>query len=203
MPVDLTQIAVAQNNDQDIQDIVSAIRDQSQPPDTSRVHHIIENGFLFRSIPDGQNRQKLQLIIPPIHRRAFIQYAHDNPLSGHLGKLKTLLRLLETVYWPTIRKDLWNYCKECQVCQRYKPTPSKLSGQLQSTPVVEPGFMLGVDLMGPFPKSSKQNEYLMVIVDYCSKWVEMFPLRSAKTPQIARILVKEIFTRWGTPAYST
>uniref|UniRef100_A0A8C1PDC5 Gypsy retrotransposon integrase-like protein 1 n=4 Tax=Cyprinus carpio TaxID=7962 RepID=A0A8C1PDC5_CYPCA len=201
MPVDLTQIAVAQNNDQDIQDLVSAIRDQSQPSDTSRVHHTIENGFLFRSIPDGQNRQKLQLIIPPIHRRAFIQYAHDNPLSGHLGKLKTLLRLLETVYWPTIRRDVWNYCKECQVCQRYKPTPSKLSGQLQSTPVVEPGFMLGIDLMGPFPKSSKQNEYLMVIVDYCSKWVEMFPLRSAKTPQIARILVEEIFTRWGTPAY--
>ncbi|GAA6081416.1 uncharacterized protein ftr06 isoform X1 [Tachysurus ichikawai] len=58
---------------------------------------------------------------------------------------------------------------------------------------------MGIDLMGPFPKSVKQNEYLL-IVDYCSKWV-MFPLQSAKTPQIVRILVEEIFTRWGTPAY--
>lgn len=78
---------------------------------------------------------------------------------------------------------------------------SKLSGYLQSTPIVEPGYMMGIDLMGPFPRSVKQNEYLLVIVDYCSKWVEMFPLRSAKTPQIARILVEDIFTRMGMPAY--
>ncbi|KAL7835182.1 hypothetical protein SRHO_G00294290 [Serrasalmus rhombeus] len=61
--------------------------------------------------------------------------------------------------------------------------------------------MLGVDLMGPLPKSPRQNEYLLIMVDYCSKWVEMFPLRTARAPQIARILVTEVFTRWGTPAY--
>lgn len=43
MPVDLTQIAIAQNNDPDIQDIFSAIRNQPQPPDMSRVNHVIEN----------------------------------------------------------------------------------------------------------------------------------------------------------------
>lgn len=61
--------------------------------------------------------------------------------------------------------------------------------------------MLGIDLMGTFPKSTHLNEYLLVIVDYCSKWVELFPLRSAKTPLISNVLMKEIFTRWGTPAY--
>lgn len=71
-----------------------------------------------------------------------------------------------------------------------------MSGNLQNTPVVEPGYMIGVDLMGPFPKSAKQNEHLLVTVDYCSKWVEVFPLRKAKAPQIAKILVEEIFTRW-------
>lgn len=40
-----------------------------------------------------------------------------------------------------------------------------------------------------------------MVVDYCSKWVEMFPLRTAKTLQIAWVLVEEIFTRWGTPTY--
>lgn len=47
--------------------------------------------------------------------------------------------------------------------------------------------MLGVDLMGPFPKSLQSNEYLMVVVDYCSKWVELFPLRSAKTHLIVNL----------------
>lgn len=60
--------------------------------------------------------------------------------------------------------------------------------------------MLGIDLMGPFPKSKKQHEYLLVVVDYFTKWLELYPLRSAKACQIAKILIDKIFTRWGTPA---
>ncbi|KAG1945241.1 thy-1 membrane glycoprotein [Pimephales promelas] len=71
----------------------------------------------------------------------------------------------------------------------------------RSTPVVEPGYMLGVDLMGPFPRSPRSNEFLLVFVDYCSKWVELFALRSSKTHLITNILIKEMFTRWGTPLY--
>lgn len=89
----------------------------------------------------------------------------------------------------------------CVTCQQLKPQIQKLAGPLHSTPVVEPGSMLGLDLMGPFPKSSSQIEHLLVVVDYCSKWVELFPLRHARTPTIANILIKDIFTRWGTPVY--
>lgn len=61
--------------------------------------------------------------------------------------------------------------------------------------------MLGVDLMGPFPKSSKQNVYLLVFVDYYSRWVELFPLRTATAEAISHVLVKDILTRWGTPDF--
>lgn len=200
LPIDLSQIAMAQSKDVEIQELITKAGKQTTL-DLTRVHYVVENGFLFRSVPDGKKGQKLQLIIPSALRQSFLQYAHDNPLSGHFGRLKTLLRLLETVYWPSIRSDVWQYCKECQTCQKYKPSTTKAAGLLQNTPVVEPGFMLGIDLMGPFPKSSRQNEYLLVIVDYFTKWVELFPLRSARAPHISKILIDEIFTRWGTPAY--
>ncbi len=199
-PVEWSDIAKAQQEDGEIQELVTKAK-ASINPDPTRIHYLMENGFLFRSMPQGPKGPKLQLVIPTCLRQNFLNYAHNNPLSGHLGRLKTLLRLVDICYWPTLRSDVWRYCKECQVCQKHKPSISKLAGHMQSTPVVEPGHMLGVDLMGPFPKSSKQNEHLLVIVDYCSKWVELFPLRVAKAPQIARILVEEIFTRWGTPMY--
>lgn len=41
----------------------------------------------------------------------------------------------------------------------------------------------------------------MVVVDYYSKWVEIYPLRDAKTPKVCQILKNEIFTRWGVPAF--
>uniref|UniRef100_A0A3P9JM97 Integrase catalytic domain-containing protein n=1 Tax=Oryzias latipes TaxID=8090 RepID=A0A3P9JM97_ORYLA len=61
--------------------------------------------------------------------------------------------------------------------------------------------MLGIDIMGPFPRSKKSNTVLVVVVDYYTKWVEMFPLKDAKTPRLIRILREEIFTRWGVPKY--
>ncbi len=114
MPVDLTQIAISQSNDSEVQELIAKAGNQTIP-DASRIHYVVRNGFVFRSVPDGQKGQKYQLIIPSVHREAFLQYAHDNPLSGHLGKLKTLLRLLDTVYWPSIRSDVWKYCKECHI----------------------------------------------------------------------------------------
>ncbi len=80
--------------------------------------------------------------------------------------------------------------------QQYIP-----SGLLQSSQITESGHTLGIDLMGPFPSSKKQNTYLLVTVDYYTKWLEMFPLRDAETQKIVKILREGIFTRWGVPKF--
>ncbi|KAI3369547.1 hypothetical protein L3Q82_007756 [Scortum barcoo] len=61
--------------------------------------------------------------------------------------------------------------------------------------------MLGVDLMGPFPRSTNGNLYLIVFVDYYTRWVEMFPLRKATAETVSHILTREILTRWGVPTF--
>lgn len=124
-----------------------------------------------------------------------------NNIFDHLGQMKTLRKLLEEVYWHTICHDVWEYCKACTTCHQLKPQIQKLSAPLQTAPVVEPAFMLGLNLMEPFPKSPCLNEHLLVVVNYYSNWVELFPLRSTETPAIAYIMVKDIFTQWETPAY--
>ncbi|KAL6487683.1 hypothetical protein MHYP_G00043090 [Metynnis hypsauchen] len=170
-PVDWAEIAKAQSEDASLDSMWTD--EKSHKPQEDRICFVIKHGILFRSVPNKQQGQTLQMVVPVANRRAILQYAHDSSLGGHLGRMKTLLRLLDLAYWPTIRRDVWQYCKECETCQKYKPRISKLSGFMQSTPVVEPGYMLGIDLMGPLPKSPRQNEHLLVVVDYCSKWVEL------------------------------
>ncbi|KAL2086044.1 hypothetical protein ACEWY4_017103 [Coilia grayii] len=61
--------------------------------------------------------------------------------------------------------------------------------------------MLGLDLMGPLPQSSLRNTQLLVVVDYHTRWVELFPLRQATAEAISKCLVKDVLTRWGAPTY--
>ncbi|KAI2663134.1 Transposon Ty3-G Gag-Pol polyprotein [Labeo rohita] len=200
LPLDLSEMADEQKKDPECQEIMVNAKKQ-HTTDLKRTHYVIKNEVLFRSVPCPKEGQRLQVVVPAKLKEVMLTYAHDSPLSGHLGKFKTLMRLLEFAYWPSIRTDVWQHCTECRKCQVYKPTNLKPAGSLQSVPIVEPGFMLGMDIMGPFPRSTRQNEYLLVIVDYFSKWVEVFPMRNAKATTIVRILLEEIFTRWGTPAF--
>jgi len=55
----------------------------------------------------------------------------------------------------------------------------------------------GIDFMGPFPKS-KNCEYILVAMDYVSKWVEAIPCRAADSKHAKRMFHEIIFPRFGT-----
>ncbi|CAL1359954.1 unnamed protein product [Linum trigynum] len=57
----------------------------------------------------------------------------------------------------------------------------------------------GMDLRGPFPKAPGQMKYLIVAVDYFSKWVEAEPLGTITHAQVRKFTTKNIFTRFGLP----
>lgn len=61
--------------------------------------------------------------------------------------------------------------------------------------------MLGMDLMGPFPRSSNRNMYVLIFVDYYTQWLELFPLRKTMAEAISRILTQQNLTQWGIPDY--
>lgn len=61
--------------------------------------------------------------------------------------------------------------------------------------------MLGVDLMGSFPRSSRGNVYLLVFMDYYTRWVELYALKKATAETVSKILTQEVLTRWGVANY--
>lgn len=144
---------------------------------SDRIRWEIQQGVLYRVMPYAGGG-KYQLVVPKSLVLTFLDYFHNNPLGAHLGRMKTLLKILEVAWWPEVRKDVWKHIKECIVCQQYKPSNTKPSGFLQSTEVNEPGYMFGIDLMGPLPRSKKGNIFLLVVVDYFTTWVRAHPVAS-------------------------
>lgn len=73
-------------------------------------------GLLYRHIQKEDGQGKIQLIIPQALVPQTIQHLHYRSEERHQGKLKTLLRILEVAWWPTIRKDVWAFITNCESC---------------------------------------------------------------------------------------
>ena len=58
---------------------------------------------------------------------------------------------------------------------------------------------ISVDITGKHPKSARGNEYIVTVVDHFTKWAEAFPVRVHTAPVVARVLVDNVFTRFGFP----
>ena len=60
---------------------------------------------------------KHQIVIPKSYRQEILSMAHETPLAGHMGINKTSQKILNHFYWPSLRKDVVEFCKSCHACQ--------------------------------------------------------------------------------------
>nr|GEX03427.1 hypothetical protein [Tanacetum cinerariifolium] len=100
-------------------------------------------------------------------------------------------------YWPTIFKEAQTLVQNCDACQCSGSISQRDEIPLNNIQVSEIFDIWGIDFMGPFLKSHK-FKYILVIVDYMSKWAEA----NALPTNDARIVVnflKKLFSRFGTP----
>ena len=73
--------------------------------------------------------------VPEIIRTELISRHHDDPLAGHFGIEKTRELIAQKYYWPTLRRDVEDYVKGCDICLASKAVRHKPYGNLQSLPV--------------------------------------------------------------------
>ncbi|CAF2035716.1 unnamed protein product [Rotaria magnacalcarata] len=169
--------------------------------------HILVNGLLYKIKNSNKHYnqrivgEKHLLVIPKTMQNKLLEWAHDHPTAGHGGQQKTLFRLITRVYWESMRKDVFNYISACQLCQQFKYNNAPTASPMQLHSVNEPWHTIGMDIMGPFPTTARQKRFLLVIVDYFTRWIELFPLNSITSIDITNILTNEIFSRYGLPKH--
>ena len=160
-----------------------------------------QDGLLYRQWqPHGQDTEQVvsQLVLPKQCREKVLMLAHSIPMAGHLAKEKTRQRIIKHFYWPTLYKDVENFCCCCTQCQK----PSKKGipkAPLVPLPIVSTPFQkIAMDIVGPLPRSCSGCRYILVICDYATRYPEAIPLRSIDAEHIADELIK-VFARVGIP----
>ncbi|CAN6551763.1 unnamed protein product [Malus baccata var. baccata] len=130
---------------------------------------------------------------------AILTFCHTYACGGHFGTQRTALKVLECgFYWPTIFRDARTFCMSCDRCQRTGNIG--LKQQMPQTPIfsLEIFDVWGIDFMGPFP-SSHGFLYILLVVDYVSKWVEAKATRTNDSRVVADFVKTNIFARFGMP----
>uniref|UniRef100_A0A8C6WG70 Integrase catalytic domain-containing protein n=1 Tax=Neogobius melanostomus TaxID=47308 RepID=A0A8C6WG70_9GOBI len=97
--------------------------------------------------------------------------------------------------------DVKRYVTSCSVCQFTKPCQKKPAGLMVPIVPQKPWEYVGVDFVGPLPRTPAGNAYLIVFVDYLTKWVEASAVREATSQVAAGKFVTDIFARHGAPTY--
>nr|GEX97255.1 hypothetical protein [Tanacetum cinerariifolium] len=121
-----------------------------------------------------------------------------SPTGGHHGANLTAKKVIDAgFFWPTIYKDAYDLVKSCDSCQRQGKISQRDERPQNVIQVYKIFDVWCIDFMGPFP-SSRGNRYILVAVDYLSKWVEAKALPTNDARVVEKFL-KPLFTRFGTP----
>ena len=175
-------------------DTLSKIREAADGhPNSAGVGFFKRDGLVYRKwTPPGRGEgyEIEQLVLPKACRKAVLDLGHEIPLAGHLGVEKTRQRILRRFYWPTVFKNIEEFCRCCEECQksmRRKVPPAPLI----LLPIIsEPFKKIAMDIVGPLPRSRSGNCYVLVICDYATRYPEAIPLRSIDAAHVAEELIK-------------
>ncbi|XP_039683800.1 uncharacterized protein [Medicago truncatula] len=117
--------------------------------------------------------------------------------AGH--KMKWLL-FRQGLYWLTMLKDCIDFAKGCQGCQKYAGIMRVPASELHA--IIKPWPFRGwaLDVIGEIkPTSSKGYRYILVGIDYFTKWIEAIPLKDVTQEEVISFIQKFIIYRFGIP----
>ena len=158
-------------------------------------HYYWEEPILYRHCADKVIRR----CVPEDEMHSILNHCHTLPCGGHFGGQRTAAKVLQSgFYWPSSFKDAHRFVSTCDKCQRMGNISRNDEPPMHPILEVELFDLWGIDFMGPFP-ASYNNLYILLAVDYVSKWVEAIPTRTNDAKVVAQFLRSNIFSRFGTP----
>nr|XP_025679639.1 uncharacterized protein LOC112779552 [Arachis hypogaea] len=158
--------------------------------------YAVIQGQLFKK---GLNQPLLKCLHPD-QTDYVLREVHEGCCGHHIGG-KALARKLirDGYYWPSMMADSKDFVKKCVKCQQNANFARAPASELSLLTTSRPFSQWGVDLLGPFPVGPGQVKYLIVAIDYYTKWIEAEPLASISSSNCRKFMWRQVITRFGIP----
>ncbi|XP_025637138.1 uncharacterized protein [Arachis hypogaea] len=186
-------------------DPISRYLEHAETPPNQKEAEFIKREAPKYTIIQGQLykrglHQPLLKCLRPDQTDYVLREVHEGCCGHHIGGRSLARKIIRAgYYWPTMMSDAQEFVKKCKKCQEnanfHKAPPEELNLMLAPRPFAQ----WGVDLLGPFPPRPGQVKYLIVAIDYFTKWVEAEPLASISAANCQKFMWKQVVTRFGIP----
>ena len=107
--------------------------------------------------------------------------------------------VIQCFYWFGVREDCDLWVKRCDICASVKKPPQKPRAPLGQMPVGAPMDRLATDILGPLPLTPRGNQYILLVTDYFTKWVEIFAVQDQTATTCVEVILNEVIARSGCP----
>lgn len=124
---------------------------------------------------------------------------YHNRVAGHFGVRKTLEMMSKDKAKAT-EEDVTTFIRQCPTCQKLDARTHEVHAQPFTTATYEVMQTLNVDTIGPFPKDTKGNEYILQIIDTFTRFTELYAVPDTTALQAAYCLLDHI-GRYGAPKF--
>ncbi|KAA3670883.1 uncharacterized protein DEA37_0001136 [Paragonimus westermani] len=122
------------------------------------------------------------LVVPSGKVSKVVREVHLEP--GHAGRRRAEAAVRQLFWWPKLHDDAVRNCVNCKICARIKSPTVAPRALLSTAAMVGPNHCVEVDVMGPLLTSKKGKKYILVMVDYFTKWCEAFPMPNQEASTI-------------------
>ncbi|GFS51107.1 hypothetical protein TNCV_3532291 [Trichonephila clavipes] len=185
----------AQKNSEEIKPLYEQAASQVQV--TNQVYSL-EKELLVKNREDKLGNVVKLIVVPEGLRDPIKSLCHEGT-SAHLGITKSKDKLNRYFYWPNCYRDMEQFVKTCDQCQRAGKPNDKKKAPLKLVPVIQEVFTkLNIDACGPLPITSKGNRYLITAICMSSKFPEAIPVSDISSVSVTDALLN-IFSRMGFP----
>uniref|UniRef100_A0A2N9HNF1 Uncharacterized protein n=1 Tax=Fagus sylvatica TaxID=28930 RepID=A0A2N9HNF1_FAGSY len=125
---------------------------------------------------------------------------HEGICGDHSGARALQRKIVrDGYYWPSMKADVCQFVQRCDKCQRFANLLHSPPTELVPMTAPWPFAQWGLDIMGPLPIGRRQLKFLVVAIDYFTKWVEAEPLATITERNIQNFVWKAVICRFGIP----
>jgi hypothetical protein len=152
---------------------------------------------------DGTLLYKNRIYVPNFQelRIMILKEMHNVPYVGHPGYQKTVAAVKSHYFWPGMKKEIAEYIARCMECQKVKAEHRHPTGLLQPLPIPEWKWeVVTMDFITGLPRTNKQHDSIMVVVDKLTKAAHFIPLKTThKEANVVDIYMREVARLHGIP----